>query len=244
MDLLPSCCPSQLPAPRSQWPCDPNAAALWSGCGRSQKNASYYCLFLPGSSPPLPANKAFPIAEHTSMASLPSSRTPGPSSILVALPRPIPPTLVLHQALSHPVSRLPRQTQWGHPSFLLLRASKDLLKMVALMVLKLGTVDRCCGNDLDVLGHPSHSRIQLPWGWEGTSLRRQGASWHFASGSDHAIGDVQSWGYCSVLARPCASCGCWDAGDRAVPTVGGRALPAPCGMRKHRFPFCQSVAVL
>lgn len=67
------------------------ANALWSGCGRSHKNVSYYCLFLPGFSPPLPANKAFPIAEHTSPSSLPSSRTPGPSSILVALPRPAPP---------------------------------------------------------------------------------------------------------------------------------------------------------
>lgn len=62
------------------------AAALWSGCGRSQKNVSYYCLFLPGFSPPLPANKAFPIAEHTATTSLPSSRSPGPSSILVAFP--------------------------------------------------------------------------------------------------------------------------------------------------------------
>lgn len=32
------------------------------------KNVSYYCLFLPGFSPPLPANKAFPIAEHTATA--------------------------------------------------------------------------------------------------------------------------------------------------------------------------------
>lgn len=89
----------QLPArPRC-----PDAAAwralLWSGCGRSQKNVSYYCLFLPGFSPPLPANKAFPIAEHTSPSSLPSSRTPGPSSILVALPRPAPPAPVPPQLL-------------------------------------------------------------------------------------------------------------------------------------------------
>lgn len=75
------------------------ASALWSGCGRSQKNVSYYCLFLPGFSPPLPANKAFPIAEHTSPSSLPSSRTPGPSSILVALPRPAPPAPVPPQLL-------------------------------------------------------------------------------------------------------------------------------------------------
>lgn len=75
------------------------ASALWSGCGRSQKNVSYYCLFLPGFSPPLPANKAFPIAEHTSPSSLPSSRTPGPSSILVALPRPALPAPVPPQLL-------------------------------------------------------------------------------------------------------------------------------------------------
>ena len=85
------------PGGSARRPRRPNAAAwrsvLWSGCGRSHKNVSSYCLFLPGCSPPLPANKAFPIAEHTATASRPSSRSPGPRSILAALPRPVPPPL-------------------------------------------------------------------------------------------------------------------------------------------------------
>lgn len=106
------------------------ASVLRSGCGRSQKNVSYYCLFLPGFSPPLPANKAFPIAEHTSTASLPSSRAPGPSSILVALPRPVPPAPVLQPSAFPPrfpgFQGKPKTWVGGCPSCLLPRASKGL----------------------------------------------------------------------------------------------------------------------
>lgn len=92
------------------------AAALWSGCGRSQKNVSYYCLFLPGFSPPLPANKAFPIAEHTATTSLPSSRSPGPSSILVAFPRLLLPPRPSPSAFppSFPVSMANPMPWYGH----------------------------------------------------------------------------------------------------------------------------------
>lgn len=168
------------------------AAALWSGCGRSQKNVSYYCLFLPGFSPPLPANKAFPIAEHTATTSLPSSRSPGPSSILVL-------SLLLSP---HPSPRLfppsfPVFIPWcghGHHHFTL-----SIPRSLAGAWSRDGdgnVLERCCGNDLVLLGHPSCSS---PHG-DGALGQSQGDPWLFHAGPSNSR--VQPFlGYLKTQAR-------------------------------------------
>lgn len=163
------------------------AAALWSGCGRSQKNVSYYCLFLPGFSPPLPANKAFPIAEHTATTSLPSSRSPGPSSILVAFPclllPPCPSPSVFPQFPSSHGKPHPMVRPW--PSPLHLEHPKVFSRSTAGCFHRDrdgNVLERCCGNDLDLLGHPSCSRMEE----DGTPWQSQGAPWLFHAGSSNS----------------------------------------------------------
>lgn len=56
--------------------CERSVFGMWE---KSPKTVPPRCLFLPGSAPPLSAHKAFPIAEHTALRCLPSSRASAPS---------------------------------------------------------------------------------------------------------------------------------------------------------------------